>query len=209
MTDTYLTGYHSCKPKNGYDYVIDNAPFLSGNDKNQWLSQGYYFWTDSDYWAKRWPNPTAAKVITKFKISASVKDEILDLVGNVEHQIHFSELIRKIKDTTNKQDKHWTVNQIINYLRNDTPADIFPYLGIKAEDNRKPVENIPFIDPIFDKKTRRYKSTPTMGLITRQQLCIFQKARDNIRLVDVVFPDDFSIKFKTLTPSSHENNKIG
>ncbi|HCT9047091.1 TPA: hypothetical protein OUB92_003124 [Morganella morganii] len=196
MTDTYLTGYHSCKPNNGYDYIIDNAPFLSGNGRNQWLSQGYYFWTDSDYWAKRWPSPTAQKVITKFNISVPTKDDILDLVGNVNHQEHFVNLIGMIKKTANTKNKRWTVNQIINYLRRDVPNDVFPYLGIKAEDNKKAVENIPFIDPVFNSRLGKYTS-PFIGLITRQQLCIFENARDRICLVDVVFPDDFSAKFNS------------
>ncbi|MCT8249493.1 GxxExxY protein [Proteus faecis] len=202
MTTIYLVGYHSCKNDNGYEYIIENAPFLSGSGSNQWLSQGYYFWTDSPFWALRWPHPNANKVVSKFDITISSANDILDLVGNVDDQLFFHKLIveisEKIKSVDNK--KPITVNQVINYLRFEAPKNVFPYLGVKAEDNRRPLETINFIDPTYSSSKSRY-ITHELGLIKRQQLCVFASnsdtsSKNNIKLVDITYPEDFSAKFK-------------
>lgn len=44
-----IIAFHTCE-KNGQEY---SAPFLSKSN-NQWLTQDYYFWGDSDYFAKKW-----------------------------------------------------------------------------------------------------------------------------------------------------------
>lgn len=41
-----IKGYHTCKTEGGWSYIRGNAPFLSEPNNRQWLTQGYYFWTD-------------------------------------------------------------------------------------------------------------------------------------------------------------------
>jgi len=179
-------GYHTCKLKNGFEYIKANTPFKSGNGSNQWLTQGFYFWTDSDYWAKKWGTPSQ-RAIGKFKIQLCLRKETLDLVGNVEHQIEFVRLKNVILQGLQKDKRtEITVHQIISKLR--TNKQIFPYLAIKAEDNRR-VDEINFVDPDI--------SGLKLRVITPQQLCVFEEARPQISLEGFVEPDSFSRNMPT------------
>lgn len=176
-------GYHTCKLKNGYKFINQNIPFLSGDGPNQWLTQGYYFWTDSDYWAKKW-GKEGQRVIGKFSFNLCFNNEVLDLVGNVSHQeelLAFSkEILNGIKDCDKKE---ITINQIIGKLR--TLDEVFPYLAVKAQDERAS-QKINFVEQSINKLK--------MGLITPQQICIFDKARSRIQLIGFIEPTAFSEK---------------
>ncbi len=78
-------GYHNCRNEGGKEFLKSSVPFLSGDGDNQWLTQGYYFWTDSPYWAERW-NPGRDVAISEFKITFHTDDELLDLVGNADRK---------------------------------------------------------------------------------------------------------------------------
>ncbi|MCG7552755.1 hypothetical protein [Pseudoalteromonas sp. Of11M-6] len=184
---TAHVGYHTCKLENGFDYIVDNIPFRSGNGANQWLTQGYYFWTDSDYWAKKW-GVSNRRVIGQFNINLCFKKEVLDLVGNVQHQLEFIQLKDTILAKLDKEEirKSVTVNQILSKLR--CSKEIFPYLGVRAQDGRRE-EQIDFVDP----KINRSK----LGLVTPQQLCVFEEAKDRIFLNGFIEPSDFAEKMPT------------
>ena len=169
--------YHTCKADNGYHFIVKNIPFISGNGSNQWLTQGYYFWTDSDYWAKKWGKPEN-RAIGKFKINLCFSSEILDLVGNVEHQLEFQKFAELILQKT-KEGDHLTVNQIVTWLRGK--KEIFPYKGIKAEDQTRVVK-YKFVS----------QRNETMSLVTRQQLCIFEEGREKVKLLGFIEPKSFT-----------------
>jgi hypothetical protein len=177
-------GYHTCKLENGFDYIVENIPFRSGDGANQWLTQGYYFWTDSDYWAKKW-GKAGSRAIGQFSLDLCFKKEVLDLVGNVEHQLEFIELkdiiLNKLGE--DKKRKTVTVNQVLNKLK--CYKEIFPYLGVKAQDGRK-IENINFVDSQFNKAK--------LGLITPQQLCVFEEAKDRVALCGFIEPSKYAEK---------------
>ncbi|MCC2607734.1 hypothetical protein [Planctobacterium marinum] len=177
-------GYHTCKLDNGFDYIVKCIPFKSHSGKNQWLTQGFYFWTDSDYWAKRW-GKEGNRVIGKFRLELCFKSEVLDLVGNVDHQLEFIRLKKLILDKLGSigKDRDVTVNQVLSKLRQST--DVFPYLAVKAQDNKK-IENIRFVDPHINKAT--------MSMLTRQQICVFENARDKITLCGFIEPNDYAKK---------------
>ena len=180
MAKSNHVGYHTCKIDNGFDYILNNIPFQSGNGPNQWLTEGYYFWTDSDFWAKKW-GKIGKRVIGKFDIELCFQDEVLDLVGNVKHQEEFVKLKNLIlKNLSKSQQCKITVNQIIKKLRNTNGA--FPYLAIKAEDGRK-IETINFVDPQINRTK--------INLITPQQLCVFEQAADRIAFVGFVEPQEY------------------
>lgn len=180
-------GYHTCKMENGFDYIVNHIPFRSGDGANQWLTQGYYFWTDSDYWAKKWGNPKS-RVIGRFNINLCFKKEVLDLVGNVDHQLEFIALKDIILAKLDKDEKRRsvTVNQILSKLR--CSKDIFPYLGVKAQDGRQ-LENIDFVDRQINKAKLR--------LVTPQQLCVFEEAKDRIILNGFIEPPVFAERMPT------------
>ncbi len=118
-----------------------------------------------------------------------MKTELLDLVGNVEHSIQFEKLVKQLKQSCETE---FTVNQAIAFLRkldnNPQYAGIFPYKAVKAEDNRYG-PSMCFIDPVEG------KSTPTMRLKKRQQMCVFKEAKDSIQLECFVEPQHFVERF--------------
>lgn len=178
-------GYHTCKLENGYDYIVEKIPFISRNGNNQWLGQGFYFWTDSSYWAQRW-GVEGNRVIGKFTIELCLQSELLDLVGNVSHQeefIEFQDLI--LNKLTAAQKSQITVNQIINKLRQEGKA-VFPYLAVKAQDTRHEHQ----LD--FIKNVSKSPMRAVLKLITRQQMCVFEDARDRIKLCGFLEPAEFA-----------------
>ncbi len=99
-----ILGFHTCS-YGTYEDITPNIPFRStDNDEEQWLSQGYYLWTDSPYYALKWlPREyrfggskhgcrPVQRVIGQFDIQlnddASAR-ELLDLVGNTKDQEKF------------------------------------------------------------------------------------------------------------------------
>ncbi|HCZ9266987.1 TPA: hypothetical protein O4G69_003553 [Vibrio alginolyticus] len=192
MTQYMYKGFHACKNEGGYEHIVENIPFKSGDGEDQWLTQGFYFWTDCNYWARQWRKnsmPLDEKVIGEFDISLCEKTELLDLVGNVAHQFefhHFKKMV--LKSLPKEEQKNVTVHQIIRFLRER--ENIFPYSAIKAQDG-KSLSKLPFVDPEFS------SSGEEISLVTRQQLCVFDKAKDRICLKGFDHPKEYDEQFKT------------
>lgn len=185
MTQQTYKGFHTCKDEGTYEHIVSNIPFKSGDGENQWLTEGFYFWTDSPYWAKQWLGKQK-KVIGQFDIELCKDTELLDLVGNVEHQLQFVILKNTLLEILDLEEKKKiSVHQVISYFRQREA--MFPYFAIKAEDGRK-LESIRFIDPRFGRNER-------MDLVTRQQMCVFEKAQDRIKLTGFNEPAEFAARF--------------
>lgn len=174
--------YHTCKTDGGRKYVHSIAPFLSEKNtpkKWQWLTQGYYFWTDSPYYAHIWGQDSykGDYAIVECEISID-KCLLLDLVGNTKDCEYFNKLLaayqKKLESTGSKQVA--TVSGVIEHFRqaaSKSDGKIFPYQAIKA----------------FDIPNKRYScgrikftetSNETMVIIPRLQLCLFESAKDLI-----------------------------
>ena len=190
-----ICGYHTCNDEGEYDEIRENIPFLSGNDDGQWLTQGYYFWTDSEKNARHWgkQNQISGRckggyVIAKFTIKLK-KGELFDLVGNSEHEDFLQGVSKRLagilsrgNDTKNKS---ITVNQIISYLREQAKhnIEVFPYIAIKSwhtrdADNGKP---IPY----------SYKNKVYYPLGNVRQLCVFDKGRESIFFEEFIHPKKY------------------
>lgn len=183
-----VAGYHTCKEKGSVQQIRDSVPFLS-RAENQWLGQGYYFWTDSEYWARRWMNDP--KVISKFSISIE-KEKVLDLVGDVSHQ----ELLKNILELfceghpyyeqfTQMYGEKVTVGTVLSFLRFQNEQceaeDFFPFWAVRAKDNRS-VAHFPF-SAIGGKE---------LFLVEPHQLCVYQEYKDQTVTFDsFVHPDHF------------------
>ncbi|HHQ4796631.1 hypothetical protein ACEUAZ_01350 [Aeromonas veronii] len=179
--------FHTCKTDGGKEFVSESAPFLSGKNiprKWQWLSQGYYFWTDDPHFAHIWGECSYNDdyAILKCKLSFQ-PDMLLDLAGNVAHSLYFQKLVsiyvKKLqgKDPTIRP----TVSTVIEHFRKEkqsTPM-IFPYQAIKAVD-------IP--SGGYRKKLRfTPKSNECLPLLPRIQLCLFEEARDIISDKEIIY----------------------
>ncbi|HBQ9986740.1 hypothetical protein ACUBJ7_17610 [Klebsiella pneumoniae] len=180
-------GYHNCRNEGGKEFLKSSVPFLSGDGDNQWLTQGYYFWTDSPYWAERW-NPGRDVAISEFKITFHTDDELLDLVGNAGHIFEFQKMRLKVAQHLDAKDvSKVTVSQVIDFLRaleRDGQPGIFPYLAVKAQDYARASD---ILKMFF---IRRGKGEH-LACLTRQQLCVFEQGRDRIYFQGFVAPADY------------------
>lgn len=160
--------FHNCRAEGNKDTL--DVPFLSKAD-NQWLSQGYYFWTDSVRFAEKWGK--GKRYVYQFKYVVE-RGNLLDLVGSVSDQLKFIEdyiqtfklLTTEIKELKKYQHANVPIGAIIKILRE---YDEFPYHAIKAYDKPK------------ISKYYRYSNIGNQGayIPTRQQIVIFKDFLDD------------------------------
>lgn len=180
MVSKTIETFHTCHLEGSASDILRNVPYHSNLDEQQWLGQGYYFWTDSDFYARKWGERKdkypKGYVITKFTIEIPT-DFFLDLVGNVSHQLEFEKQIKaylakssEILDA--RTARLIPVSKMLDHLRNQAKDEIkagkefFSYSAIKAADMAKCTLKYPYLEGQND----------TFGehlyLPTRQQLFI-------------------------------------
>lgn len=181
-----IIGYHTCKLDGGWSYVKNEAPFLSGKGDNQWLSQGFYFWTDSDYFAHKWGKTSYQNEYAIVKCRIDVDETmLLDCVGSVNAQLLLRDRFRKLQQHLEKQGRpasEATISALVRILRQknrDSPG-FFPFVAIKAQDDYLG-GSVKFVE------NRR----ETMPLLTRQQLCLFEDGAGCIVEKEVIYPPSF------------------
>ncbi len=189
MTQNILNirGYHSCKITGGKEHIFNNAPFLSELNERQWLTQGYYFWTDSIKFAHKWGELSVKGDYAVLKCLVKIeRDLLLDLVGSVEDQLYFDKILhlfyQKLKEA-DPEAKPPTVNAVLSFYRKEAEEnqDIFPYCAIKAQDAYSESK------VLFTERGRGEE----LPLVTRQQLCLFEFASYCIHNKEVVHPQQF------------------
>lgn len=174
-------GYHTCRKEGGEDYVLKNAPFKSvncpGTEHRQWLGEGYYFWTGSDRYAHEWAKRNRFRkghYIVKAQLDFGAYP-VLDLVGEVEDQELFMELIQHAKTHYTKAKKSGCDMPDVNFDKESVgdfiiflqyldllEPGIFNFVAVKAQDQRS--EMTVRFSPATSEK---------LSLVTRQQICIF------------------------------------
>ena len=188
-----IVGYHTCKLDGGWSFIRSEAPFLSEDDPRQWLTQGYYFWTDSEYYAHRWGVDSYQDSYAIVKCKIDIDDHLLlDLVGKVSHQEYHNELmglyqnrIKRAKERKGQRNPKVSVQDIVKNVRIDAAQGLihFPYLAIKAQD-KSGRKTYPFLDGGVD----------VMPARTRQQLCVFPEGAGCIVEKETVHPEDFAAR---------------
>lgn len=183
-------GYHNCRNRGSYDDIRRGVPFLSGAGENQWLTQGYYLWTDSPHHALTW-NGGRNIVVSEFEVMFASRDELLDLVGNARDILEFQKMIDQATNKLHGDDAtKITINQVISFFREleDDPEfnGIFPYCAVKAQDKARINGEVRtrFIDGHGEH----------LVALTRQQMCVFEKAREKITFRCFIAPEEFTQK---------------
>lgn len=189
MVSTQIDAFHTCHLQGSIPTIFENVPYHSNTDEEQWLGQGYYFWTDSHFFAIKWgerkdkyPN---GYVITKFIIEIPTTD-LLDLVGNVSHQLEFEKQIRAYlsrmsTELTRETAKDIPVSKMLDHLReqakieNQAGREFFSYSAIKAADMAKCTLKYPYLEGERDGFQHH------LYLPTRQQLFISEKYASYLR----------------------------
>lgn len=181
---TEIVGYHTCSSYGGKSHVLTSSPFFCDPNNDQWLTDGYYFWTDSDYfahdWGKKGKGYRRGYAIVQCRIVID-SHLLLDLVGNVDHQLYFEDMVQVYKERLKRTgtDDVATVSQVIDFWRNEARTDrnIFPYIAIKAQDGYHK-------DRMFFVEGRG----EFMPRLTRQQLCLFEDGKSSIMDKCLVHP---------------------
>ncbi|TCB37520.1 hypothetical protein E0H82_02640 [Acinetobacter sp. ANC 4910] len=190
-----ITAFHTCHLQGSPQQIYDSVPYASDRDKEQWLGQGYYFWTDSCFFAKEWgalpskyPN---GYVITKFEIEIPI-DNFLDLVGNVVHQLKFEEQIRsyfnRMQIIFDKEHaKTIPISKMLDHFRseakekNGNGENFFSYSAIKAAD----IANLTFSYPYSQGDIASLRLGHKLYLPTRQQIYIAPEYADCLKDKDL------------------------
>lgn len=185
---TTIVGYHTCQNSGSWKFIWDNTPFLSEENERQWLTQGYYFWTDSDHFAHLWGKQSYKNNYAIVRCNIEIdRLLILDLVGSVETQLYFRDILQEFYKKLKKADPNAmppTISAVISFYREQQKEmeGVFPFLAIKTEEDYvNKDQQFRFID-----NYQAYLTLPK-----RQQLCLFAQAYGCIKSKQPIFPDEF------------------
>ncbi len=141
-----ITCYQTCKiDSKGWQVLFSEFPHHARNSQSnlQWLGDGYYFWTDSDRFAKWWGTFRLKQpyCITRYSINIEY-DMIFDMVGNTEHIEFFFEKLLKTYQTLYEHARRFsmtklpepTIATVIDHMRNFYKDQVFKYQAMKICD---------------------------------------------------------------------------
>ena len=189
-----LKCYQTCKIESEqWSTLFERFPHFavnSADSKNiQWLSEGYYFWTDScrnaHWWgSKRLKEPYC---ITEYFININ-SESLLDLSGNTEHM----EYLYKLKDFfidnynkiyTNAEAPKPTISVLVEYFRKFYKDEMFGFSAIKIHHN--------FYDNGFEPIYMTANSKEFFNGIPRIQLCVFNESVSCIKDKFPIYPNEY------------------
>jgi len=183
----------SLNTRKKWEEIFADSPHLAVTNQDakkwQWLSDGYYFWLNSDrfahWWGKTWFKQYA---ITKYTIRMD-KTQLLDLITNPDHIQFFWNLLVEYQEMydqaveSNEADDliEPSVCAVLTYFR-DLLGDDFQYKAIMAMDEWK---DFKFLDPTSDFE---FKMAPNstgheiFGGTRRAQICVFEQFKNEVLL---------------------------
>jgi len=129
-----IKAYQTLEDKGSIDYVEDNGPFKCTRS-DAWLGYGYYFWDTKIDWAFNWgKNSYKAKGVNFIigECELILDETCFDLVGSVEHQSAFVEVLNLMKThPVTKGANNLNVPNVITYMKK---KKLFNYKAIRASD---------------------------------------------------------------------------
>lgn len=183
--------YHTCSNRGSRDTILESAPFLSRPQK-QWLSQGYYFWPESEDLAQIWGRVGyhSQYAIIKCNINLDIS-RLFDLAGRIIHNQMLEDWLKsceeKISDIEAKtqqpiQKPNATVSGIIEFqrllCRLSQSDEFFPFDAIRARD--EPPKSVPTLPFVAGKQG-------ILNAHPRVQLCLLQHAKNKISEKEIIF----------------------
>lgn len=158
-----IIGFHTCEDRGETDEEIRTKIPIKSEPLKQWFGEGYYFWTDSDRFAKNWGN-YSKRFISKYCIGFSNQNDVFDLVGNAAHQEEFTEMLNLIIKKSSKSEE-MDISAVFYFLRNE--GILSQYKAIKGSGNSYHTLGC-FISGRKEK----------LMFVDRIQLCLFDKNVD-------------------------------
>lgn len=182
-------GYHTCRADGSKDELRHKVPFLS-RKKGQWLGQGYYFWTESDYWARKWRRKGEEIVISEFKICIE-REKLLDLVGSLKDQQNCARIFRLFSSRHgNKHSASAVFSWLLDEREKPGRESIFHYWAVRAKDTPKGTTRYPFIGS--QEQANEARGFEELLLMERHQMCVYPEYKDKVIAFErFVYPDHF------------------
>lgn len=149
-------GHHSCYKDGGYDFVLENAPFIANHNpdtgKKQFLGTGYYFWDDNLdmalYWGKNHYDNNFYIIECDLCFH---NDCLLDLIGIRNHQKYLMQVREKLAKLFPYTGDTWSLGTFIEFLKYINENDeryrgIFNFKAVRAVDvTQKSIPKIYFV----------------------------------------------------------------
>ncbi|MBJ9958410.1 hypothetical protein [Acinetobacter courvalinii] len=183
---------------------LDN-PGSIDDEIHQWLTDGYYFWLNSDRYAEWWGKYILKSdyLITKYEISLE-RDDVLDLIENPDDEDYFFWLVETYLEKYNQSigvpgAEHLpvpTVSSILHFFRKTEP-EIFPFLAVTITDFWT-------AEPVFQylQKHKYLKMSPTSTsqhdkyrAMGRPQICVFEEVKNCITNSTPIYPGEYVDSF--------------
>ena len=158
-----IIGFHTCEDRGETDEEIRTKIPIKSEPLKQWFGEGYYFWTDSDRFAKNWGN-YSKRFISKYCIGFSNQNDVFDLVGNAAHQEEFTEMLNLIIKKSSKSEE-MDISAVFYFFRDK--GILSQYKAIKGSGNSCHTLGC-FINGRQEK----------LMFVNRIQLCLFDKNVD-------------------------------
>ncbi|MDC5466465.1 hypothetical protein NRA61_12940 [Acinetobacter baumannii] len=189
-------------PHYAQSVLVEDNPRIDKDDEvHQWLTDGYYFWLNSERYATWWGESILQSdyLITRYDISLD-REDVYDLIENPDDEDDFFFLIEAYLEKYEESKRKGlsdhlpvpTVSTVLHFFRKKHP-EMFPYLAVTITDNW-------VAEPVFKYITEHkyLKMTPTstsksdnyrpMG---RPQICIFKEAVNHISSSLPIYPRDY------------------
>lgn len=155
-----IIGFHTCEDRGETDEEIRAKIPIKSKPHKQWFGEGYYFWTDSDRFAKNWGS-YINRFISKYRIEFQDQNDVFDLVGNAAHQEEFTQMLDLIIKKSSKSEE-MDISTVFYFLRDK--GILSQYKAIKGSGNS------------FYNLGRFINGKPEkLMFINRIQLCLFDK----------------------------------
>lgn len=171
------------------------------NEVYQWLTDGYYFWLNSDRYALWWGKSRLKSdfLITRYDISLA-REDVYDLIENPDDEDDFFFLVETYLEFYEDSKKRGlitqiptpTVSTVLHFFRKRHP-EIFPYLAITITDCWVAEPMFRYIGKhktlkMTPKSTSSSDSFRPMG---RPQICIFEEAHSYITASTPIHPQEY------------------
>lgn len=187
-----ITGYHTVEDRNNPEVILMEGPFRCERE-DAWLGHGYYFWDTNILWAHDWGVQNCNKRKSPWKggyviCQADIENSpevLFDLVGNVQHQMEFEEMIKLLEADESYQQQRPLVAEVILFM---AERGFFPYKCIRAADNPPKIVEIDFRPP---RNQAHPSDRPHMRIGQRVQICLLEISDLTLQDFSIVFPEKY------------------
>jgi len=181
--------------------IEENPKIDKDKEIHQWLTDGYYFWLNSDRYANWWGDDILKSdyLITRYDISLD-REDVYDLIENPDDEDDFFFLLETYLEKyeacrhkgISEQLPEPTVSTVLHFFRKKHP-DMFPYLAVTITDNwiAKPVIKYISEHKCLRMTPKSFSNSDKYRPMGRPQICVFKEAVSSISASLPIYPRDY------------------